>query len=281
MGRLARPIRRPDWNRLDRRRPFNLDYPGWAGCQLALMPFPHLRGGATWVDPWHQLDGTLTGMYPAADWLGESLAFNGLTGYVDCGKPGTLSNLSGLTIVLDATCLVATTHDAWWDVLSMETNDYTARGWGIRRRPTNIGDDIVFTVNIGGSKQEILSGVAWETGARKHIVATYDGAAMRVAVNGVEAATRSVSGWIWNSENNLNIGRRVSSADRYFNGEIRYLLIFDRGCTASECDAHYEQAQRGWPDTLRWIRGRSMASVPANPVFGSRLLNLRRRAAAA
>jgi hypothetical protein len=72
-----------------------------------------------------------------------------------------------------------------------------------------------------------------------HIVGTYDGAILKIYVDGVLENTNNHSGTILTSTNQLTIGSR-SIPDRYFNGDIDELMIFNATLTADEISDIYQ-----------------------------------------
>ncbi len=272
MGRLARPIRRPDWNRLDRRRPFNRDWPGWDGCQLALMPFPHLAGGPTWVDPWHQVDGTLTNMDPASDWVGTeygaSLRTDGVAGHVYV--PNVPSSIDYVGAGLGSIAI-----SFWW--LQNGADAYICT--------SNSGfPNVEIRVIDSTGMLQLNASNRWGSWGFRDVttivpntryIMTWNNAGL-ITINGTSYSNGVYAGGGWG---NIYIGRNGAL---YGNAIVDWLHIYrDRNMSVAEAGRLVDESLTAWPDALRWLRGRSMVSVPASPVVGSRLLNLQRRSAAA
>jgi hypothetical protein len=66
-----------------------------------------------------------------------------------------------------------------------------------------------------------------------HLAATYDGAALRLYVNGALASTRAMTGPITASASPLRIGGNTIWGE-FFNGVIDELRIYNRALTAQE-----------------------------------------------
>ncbi len=71
------------------------------------------------------------------------------------------------------------------------------------------------------------------TNAWTHLTATFDGAVLRLYVNGTQVATRAVTGSMLASTGLLRIGGNNTWAE-WFGGLIDDLRIYDRALTAAE-----------------------------------------------
>src|SRR5439155_11542233 len=82
-----------------------------------------------------------------------------------------------------------------------------------------------------------------------HLAATYDGATMRLYVNGVQVASRAQTGAIATSTNPLQIGGD-SLYGQYFAGRIDEVRIYNRALSAAEIQSDMSSALgAGPPDT--------------------------------
>lgn len=167
-----------------------------------------------------------------------AMYFDGSNDYVDAGNGSSLNGLSKITISMWV--MWDGTHTSEWiDILSKETSDYESAGFGIRKADSaffcGTANAVVFVLN-NGSKQELCGAQAHIANQWTHVAGTYDGATMTVYRNGTSVGTRSVSGSITNSANNLNIGRRVSGGDRNFPGSLDDIRIYNRALSATEIE---------------------------------------------
>jgi hypothetical protein len=70
-----------------------------------------------------------------------------------------------------------------------------------------------------------------------HLTATYDGAAQRLFVNGVQASTRAQTGAMRVSTGALRIGGNSLWNDEWFAGLIDEVRVYNRALTAAEIQA--------------------------------------------
>jgi len=78
-----------------------------------------------------------------------------------------------------------------------------------------------------------------------HVAATYDGAMMRIYIDGIERASMAVAGTIDPSTEPLVIGRSVVAPASVFHGLIDELEIFNRALSASEIAAIFNAGAAG------------------------------------
>ncbi len=213
--------------------------------QVLNMPF---EGGSDGSSTKDYSDSANNGTVNGATWdstggFDGKGAYDFSTSYIDVGDPASLNNFDEITI---SVWVKPDTAINWIDILSKETGDYNTAGYGIRQSGINT---VAFAIRTG-SKQEIISGTAYDLGSWNHIVGTYDGSTMTLYKNGVSIGTRSTSGSITNSANNLNIGRRVSGSDRYFDGSIDDIQIFKHSLSPEQIQAIYQNRTINTEDVI-------------------------------
>ncbi len=164
---------------------------------------------------------------------GYSLEFDGTNDYVYCGTDQSL-NITGRNITLEA-----------W-INPTEFKNEIWRGVVIAKDFGGGGSDYGYSLRCGGEGQIDISlggGVWYELkspankiplGAWTHIAGTYDGATIKLFINGDEVATKSVSFNIRGSSNPLRIGESSAFPGRVFNGSIDELRIWNVARTAEE-----------------------------------------------
>ena len=90
-----------------------------------------------------------------------------------------------------------------------------------------------------------------------HLAVTYDGATLRLFVNGVQVSTRAVTGLVVTTAGALRIGGN-SVWGEYFKGSIDEVRIYNRALTAAGDSDRHEHADSvsSWRDssTLRLLR---------------------------
>lgn len=87
--------------------------------------------------------------------------------------------------------------------------------------------------SIAGDWRELFGPFTLATNAWVHIAGTYDGAAQRLYVNGVEVASRAQTGAIRTSTNPLTIGGNVNWGE-YFAGRLDDVRVYSRALSATE-----------------------------------------------
>ena len=93
-----------------------------------------------------------------------------------------------------------------------------------------------FNFSLGTSWTELNSASgAMVTGQWYHVAGTFDGATMKIYINGVEVGTKPASGIINTGTYDLNIGRAAYTVggNRYFDGMIDEVRIWDSGIPQS------------------------------------------------
>lgn len=98
----------------------------------------------------------------------------------------------------------------------------------------NTTNGLSFVIMIGGNYQFLFAPAnVLTTNAWQHVAATYDGAFMRVYVDGIEVANRAQTGSIDASTEPIVIGRNVVGTQAY-SGTIDEIGIYNRALSASE-----------------------------------------------
>ena len=90
-------------------------------------------------------------------------------------------------------------------------------------------------VNIGGY-QEIFGTSTLPLNTWSHVAGTYNGATLRVYVNGVQVASKAQSGTLLRTTSPLRIGANTQWGE-YFGGRIDEVRIYNRALTQAEIQA--------------------------------------------
>lgn len=106
--------------------------------------------------------------------------------------------------------------------------------------PYGPDNGLSFVIWIGGTTHTLLTppGVT-SIGVWQHAAATYDGATMRIFVDGEERASMAASGAIDASSEPIVMGRNVVNPSYAWNGRIDEIEILDRPLSASEVRSIY------------------------------------------
>jgi glucose/arabinose dehydrogenase/PKD repeat protein len=164
--------------------------------------------------------------------FGSALSFDGASSIVSVADSASLHLTTGMTLEawVNPTAL-GTTGTDWRTVVFKQTPSgmayslYANNGGG---RPTG-QVNIVGEQNAAGAAQLPLN--AWT-----HLATTYDGAALRLFVNGTEVAARTQTGSIAGSTGALRIGGNAVWGE-YFKGLIDEVRVYNRALSASEIQA--------------------------------------------
>jgi chitodextrinase len=171
-----------------------------------------------------------TGTVSGATWTnagkyGGALVFNGTTSTVNVPNTASLQLSSGMT--LEAWVNPASVTSAWRDVIYKGNDNYylegTSGGSGV---PAGGG-------TFAGSNANAFATGALPTNAWSFLTLTYDGATLRLYVNGTQVATQAKTGAIASSTNQLQIGGD-SLYGQHFNGMIDQIRIYNTALTASQ-----------------------------------------------
>jgi hypothetical protein len=165
--------------------------------------------GATW---------TTSGKY------GDALTFNGANALVTINNAPSLQLTTGMT--LEAWAYPTTVSPAWRDVIYKGNDNYYLEG-------TSSSGVLVAGAIFGGAYGEVYGPNALTANTWTYLAVTYDGAAMRLYVNGVQVASRAQTGAIATSTNPLQIGGD-SIYGQYFAGRIDEVRIYNRALSAAQ-----------------------------------------------
>ena len=174
-----------------------------------------------------------TGTITNATWtssgrFGSALTFNGSSSRVTVAHASDLNLTTGMTL---EAWVFPTTTSGVRDILIKEGSgvdiyNLYARNW--RGRPeSNI---------LTGGTNRTAEGTALAANAWTHVAGTYDGTTLRLYINGVQAASTTVSGPIASSTGPVRIGGN-SLWGEYFQGRIDEVRIYNRALSQAEIQA--------------------------------------------
>jgi hypothetical protein len=173
-----------------------------------------------------------TGTINGAVWVtggrfGQALSFDGTNDWVTVDDANDLDLTTGMTVSAWVNPTVST---KWRTVILKEqTNGLAYALYGNDNSPRPAA-----YVNTGRNDLAARGVAALPTNTWTHLSATYDGASLRLYVNGVQVGSRSVSGAIVASSSPLRIGGNAVWGDEFFAGLIDEVRIYDRALSASE-----------------------------------------------
>ena len=163
--------------------------------------------------------------WAAAGKYGKALSFNGTSSRVTVPNAASLQLSAGMT--LEAWVNPATTTAAWRDVIYKGNDNYYLMG------TTDHSGVPAGGGTFAGANANAFAASALATNSWTYLATTYDGANLRLYVNGTLAATQAKTGAITSSTNPLTIGSDPIWG-QYFNGLIDDVRIYNTALTASQ-----------------------------------------------
>jgi len=166
--------------------------------------------GATW---------TTSGKY------GGALSFNGTSSTVTIKNSPSLDLTTGMT--LEAWVNPTTVSSAWRDVIYKGNDNYFLEATSANKKLPGAGG------TFGGANVATYGTSALATNTWTYLTETYDGATLRLYVNGVQVSSMAQTGNILTSTNALQIGGD-SNYGQYFKGLIDNVRIYNTALTPSQ-----------------------------------------------
>jgi PKD repeat protein len=158
--------------------------------------------------------------------FGKALAFNGTTSRVNINDAAALDLTNGMT--LEAWVYPTALMQGWRSVVMKEQT-----GGAVYYLAANTQNNVPANGVYSGAEQVLYGSAQVPANAWTHLAATYDGAAQRIYVNGVQVATRAQTGALPNSTGALRIGGN-SVWGEYFQGLIDEVRIYNRALSTAE-----------------------------------------------
>ena len=154
---------------------------------------------------------------------------------INCGNDATVG-ITGTSLTLEAWIKPrAWRAEVWRGGIIVKEDDDVNHGYMIR-----CGDDGKLNVNIGsGAWNELTTDAGTLVlGEWQHVAATYDGAKLRLYVNGIPVDSSNVTVDIAGTDNNLVIGNwHYPDVDRAFDGSIDEVRIWNIVRSKAEINA--------------------------------------------
>ena len=189
-------------------------------------------------------NGTLSNAtWATAGKFGKALSFNGTNAFVSIPDSTSLHLTTGMT--LEAWVNPATLGAVWRTVILKERPSDLV--WGLYANSSSGKPE----ADLASPADTLLNGVsALPLNAWSHLAATYDGANLRLYVNGTQVSSKAVTGTLTTSTGLLKIGGNAIWGE-FFNGMIDEVRIYNRALSATELQADMTTAigATGPPDT--------------------------------
>jgi fibronectin type 3 domain-containing protein len=190
--------------------------------------------------------GTNTGSISGATWtpsgkFGSALSFNGTSSIVNIPDANSLDLTTAMT--LEAWVRPTTLGTAWRTAILKEAGANYAYGLYANTGTTRPSANAV----TGGTDHDQRGSAALVANTWAHIATTYDGANLRLYVDGVLSGSLAATGSIATSTGQLRIGANTIWGE-YFSGLIDEVRIYNRALTQAEIQTDMTQSI-GTPDT--------------------------------
>jgi fibronectin type 3 domain-containing protein len=170
--------------------------------------------------------GTITGATWTAGRYGGGLSFNGSTNRVQVPSATSLNLTSGMTLA--GWVRPTASQGGWRTIIQKEADAYVLNASNDTGALFPGGGG-----TINGSWQYVSGTSASPLNTWTHVAMTYDGATMRLYVNGVQVSTRLVTGTSQTTTSPLWIGGN-SPYGEYFQGVLDEIRVYNRALTLAE-----------------------------------------------
>ncbi len=198
--------------------------------------------------------------WTSAGKFGSALSFNGSSSRVRVPDAASLDLTSAVT--LEAWVYPAAAQSGWRAVVQKEADSYllsASSDVGALRPAAG--------VTVGGLVPNAFGPSALPVGVWSHLAMTYDGAQLRLFVNGVQVASSPVSGVVAATGNPLWIGGN-SPYGEFFNGRIDEVRVYRAALSQAEIQADMAAPLGGPADTSAPSQ---VSGLVASAVSGSRV----------
>ncbi len=221
---------------------------------VARYSFDNISGNSITDESGNGHTGTLYGATIAVGKIGNALDFDGGNDYVGIGN----FNVSGNSITLAAWIKADDfgTHDARIISKAVGVQEYH-HTWMLSTIKNGGKIKPRFRLQTKGFTSTLIGTQNLTAGVWYHITATYDGAKMRVFVNGLEKGNRNKSGRISASNAFIRIGDNPVGS-RYFDGLIDEVHIFDKALSSAEIISLKESSGCSDSDNLDTVESESV-----------------------
>ena len=159
-----------------------------------------------------------------------ALNMNGTSQYVNAGH----MNLDSTNVTLEGYVKVAAFKAAapyTNTIMGIDSAQYLAT---LQIGNATEANKLQFALNLGGTVQTLTSATALTTGTWYHVAATYDGAKMRIYINGVLKDSMAATGYVL-AKGQFILGRdSIASATSYFDGNIDEMRVWTLARTQAE-----------------------------------------------
>ena len=173
-----------------------------------------------------------TGTLSLASWaavgkFGGALSFNGTSSSVLIPEAASLDLTTGMTLEAWVNPISST----GWRTVILKESPVTGLAYGLYASGDT--NQPLGYVNLAGTDRFATASPAIPLNAWTHVAVTYDGAVIRLYVNGVARATTTAAGALPATTSPLRIGGNASWGE-YFNGMIDEVRVYNRALSVTE-----------------------------------------------
>jgi chitodextrinase len=206
---------------------------------VAAYSFDQGTGSALTDSSGNENHGTISGaIWTASGRFGSALSFDGTNDVATVNDASSLDLTAGMTL---EAWVFPTGLTQWRPVIVKERSGHAAYALHGNTDTNRPGGEISLPANRDVRGTTTLPVNTWT-----HLAVTYDGTMLRLYVDGLEVASRAVSGSIVTSTGALRIGGHTNRAE-YFQGRIDEVRIYNRALTAGEIQTDLNSPVEGPP----------------------------------
>lgn len=191
----------------------------------------HMNSASGLIQDFSGLSNTGTNVgatYGVSGRYNTAMQFDGSSNYIDIPNSASLNPANTLTLEAWVRWnIVPSTGNSWAQIIDKNGDN----GYQIQHSSGNSAFE--FALQTSSARTYIIGTTAPVQGIWYHVVGVYDGSTIKIYVNGNLEGTNNLTGTILTNTSNVNIGRRTSN-DRYFNGVIDEVAIYNRALSQPE-----------------------------------------------
>jgi hypothetical protein len=265
-------------------QPINWAHPLNRGLVSWWLTLPGAYGRAfKWFDLCNRNHGTLTNMDPGTDWVGPqgrrggwgALSFDGTDDSVQMPQSTILKPTTAITAA--AWVRAADVHDTQ-PVLTWDGGSVDA--YRLQLKDAGGVDSVTFLIGTTAATKTYTAGTKFLNGTWYHLVGTYDGANVRIYVDGIEEASTALTGNITYNpfgDQRVYIGSS-NTVSSFRKGLIDDVRIYNRALSAGDVAWLYQLSQQYYPGLLNRIPSWKYAEQAAVAAVGGPFPHHLRRA---
>ena len=183
--------------------------------------------------------GTISGAtWVAAGRTGRALSFDGVNDWVTITAANDLNLTTGMTLE----AWVRPSALSGWRTVVLKEGSATNLAYALYAHDNSPRPAV--TVRISNVNRSAAGTSPLPLNAWSHLAATYDGAMLRLYVNGVQVGTRAQTGSMLTSTRALRIGGNAVWSNEFFRGLIDDVRIYNRALSAGEIQTDMNNAVR-------------------------------------